>query len=201
MHWMEFMTARNLLLFVRALASAPRTVGAIAPSGPALANMITKDITGATGEVLELGPGTGVFTRALLARGVKERDLTLIEYGSDFMRVLQLHFPNARVLWMDAAWIDSHNVFEKGSFGAVVSGLPLLNMAPRKVEAILTGVFNSLRHDGAMYQFTYGIRCPIDREHLDRLGLHASCVGRVLLNVPPASVYRIMRRVPAQVAT
>jgi phosphatidylethanolamine/phosphatidyl-N-methylethanolamine N-methyltransferase len=188
------MTARSLLLFFRALASAPRTVGAIAPSGAGLANMITREINGATGPVLELGPGTGVFTKALLARGVKERDLTLIEYGSDFMRALQFQFPNARVLWMDAAWIESRKVFEKGSFGAVVSGLPLLNMAPAKVEALLAGVFNSLRHDGAMYQFTYGVRCPVDHQRLEQLGLHASCVGRVLLNVPPASVYRITRR-------
>jgi len=67
-------------------------------------------------------------------------------------------------------------------------------MAPAKVEAILAGVFNSLRHDGVMYQFTYGVRCPADHQRLERLGLHASCVGRVLLNVPPASVYRIARR-------
>ncbi|CAN5524745.1 rRNA adenine N-6-methyltransferase family protein [soil metagenome] len=195
------MTARSLLLFFRALASAPRTVGAIAPSGTALANMITRDISGATGPVLELGPGTGVFTHALIARGVKQRDLTLIEYGSDFMRTLQFQFPQTRVLWMDAAWIDSQKVFAKGSFGAVVSGLPLLNMAPRKVEAILAGVFNSLRDDGVMYQFTYGVRCPVDRQHLDQLGLHAACVGRVLLNVPPASVYRITRRPPAAPVT
>ena len=125
------MTAQNLLLFFRALASSPRAVGAVVPSGANLASLITSEITAASGPVLELGPGTGVFTEALLERGVRESDLTLIEYGSDFMRLLQARFPRARVLWMDAAWMASHDLFEH-PLGAVVSGLPLLNFAPKK---------------------------------------------------------------------
>ena len=73
------MTAENLLLFFRALACNPRSVGAIAPSGANLASLITSEITAASGPVLELGPGTGVFTEAMLERGVRESDLTLIE--------------------------------------------------------------------------------------------------------------------------
>jgi phosphatidylethanolamine/phosphatidyl-N-methylethanolamine N-methyltransferase len=192
------MKARDALLFFRALASNPGGVGAIAPSGSGLADLITSEITPATGPVIELGPGTGVFTEALLARGVRESDLTLIEYGSDFMRLLQLRFPRARVLWIDAAWVGSHNLFEGRTVGAVVSGLPLLNMTPRKVIAILTGAFRNLRAGGAFYQFSYGMWCPVPRAILDRLGLKATCVGRVLRNVPPASVYRITRRKPCK---
>lgn len=46
--------------------SAPRRVGAIAPSGAALADLITREITATTGPVLELGPGTGAFTYKLI---------------------------------------------------------------------------------------------------------------------------------------
>src|SRR5882757_8549492 len=145
------MAAQNLLLFFRALACSPRSVGAIAPSGANLASLITSEISAASGAVLELGPGTGVFTEALLARGVKESDLTLIEYGSDFMRLLQARFPKARVLWMDAAWIGSYHLFEQ-PFGAVVSGLPLLNFPPNKIAAILSAVFSKLRDGGSLYQ-------------------------------------------------
>src|SRR6266567_8910505 len=113
------MKTRDALLFFRALAANPLRVGAIAPSGADLADLITREISAATGAVIELGPGTGVFTEALLARGVQEHDLTLIEYGSDFMRLLQLRFPRARVLWMDAAWVGSHNLFEGRPVGAV----------------------------------------------------------------------------------
>jgi phosphatidylethanolamine/phosphatidyl-N-methylethanolamine N-methyltransferase len=186
------MATTDVLLFFRALAFNPRSVGAIAPSGTNLANLITSEISGASGPVLELGPGTGVFTEALLARGVRERDLTLIEYGSDFMRLLQARFPKARVLWMDAAWMSSHDLFEE-PLGAVVSGLPLLNFPPKKVCAILAAVFDNLRDGGSLYQFTYGVQCPIPKSLLDQLGLQADCMGRVLLNIPPASVYRISR--------
>jgi phosphatidylethanolamine/phosphatidyl-N-methylethanolamine N-methyltransferase len=192
------MNTRDTLQFFRALVANPRNVGAIAPSGSSLADLITSEITAATGCVMELGPGTGVFTDALLARGVRESDLTLIEYGSDFMRLLQLRFPRARVLWMDAAWVGSHNLFEGRPVGAVISGLPLLNMTPRKVVAILTGAFGNLRPGGAFYQFSYGMRCPIPRPMLERLGLRATCLGRVFLNAPPASVYRITRRKPCR---
>jgi len=190
------MTTRIFLLFFRSLALNPRHVGAIAPSGPNLASLITNEIDPACGPVLELGPGTGVFTEALLRRGVKESDLTLIEYGSDFMRLLQRKFPRARVLWMDAAWMVSHRLFEGCSFGAAISGIPLLNLPSRKVTAILQGVFTNLRDGGALYQFTYGMQCPIARSDLDHLGLVATRIGRVYLNVPPASVYKITRRDP-----
>jgi len=186
------MATLDVLLFLRALAFNPRNVGAIAPSGANLASLITSEITAATGPVLELGPGTGVFTEALLARGVRQSDLTLIEYGSDFMRLLQARFPRARVLWMDAAWMASYNLFEE-PLGAVVSGLPLLNFSAKKVTAILTAAFSHLRDGGSFYQFTYGMQCPISKSLLDQFGLQASCMGRVLLNVPPASVYRITR--------
>ncbi|MFN5040680.1 MAG: class I SAM-dependent methyltransferase [Bradyrhizobium sp.] len=186
--------AHDLLSFFTAWMAAPGRVGAIAPSGAALAELITRDINANTGPVLELGPGTGAFTYQLLKRGVRQQDLTLIEYGSDFMRLLQLRFPGARVLWMDAARLASERLYDGAPVGAVVSGLPLLNMSPRKVISIVGGAFSYMRPGAAFYQFTYGMRCPIRRPILDRLGLRAPLVDRALLNVPPAAVYRLTRR-------
>lgn len=177
-----------------ASASPPRRVGAIAPSGAALADLITQEITGKTGPILELGPGTGAFTYKLLKRGVRPQDLTLIEYGSDFMRLLQMRFPGARVLWMDAARLATERLYDGAPVGAVVSGLPLLNMSTRKVVSILGGAFSYVRPGGAFYQFTYGLSCPIPRPVLDRLGLRATLVDRAFLNMPPAAVYKLTRR-------
>lgn len=192
------MTTADILPFFRAWVSNPLQVAAITPSGNALAGLITAGISPATGPVLELGPGTGAFTRALLARGVAERDLTLIEYGPDFAQLLGRRFPSARVIWMDAARIERIGHFEGAPFGATVSGLPLLSMPPKKVMAILGGSFERMRPDGAFYQFTYGPRCPVSQRVLDRLGLRAARVGRAFMNVPPAAVYRITRRPPAR---
>ena len=179
--------------------SDPLRVAAIAPSGESLARAMTREIGPSDGPVLELGAGTGVFTRALLAQGVRESDLTLIEYGSDFMRMLQLRFPQARVLWMDASQLGQYGLFPAANVGAVVSGLPLLSMSPRKVMSILNGAFGYLKPAGAFYQFTYGPRCPVPRPILDRLGLKATRVGGTVRNLPPAAVYRITRRQPVGV--
>ena len=119
----------DFLSFFLSWMSSPRRVGAIAPSGTALADLITREISEKTGPILELGPGTGAFTYKLLKRGVRPQDLTLIEYGSDFMKVLQMRFPGARVLWMDAARLATEPLYVGAPVGAVVSGLPLLNMS------------------------------------------------------------------------
>jgi phosphatidylethanolamine/phosphatidyl-N-methylethanolamine N-methyltransferase len=182
------------LTFLRAWLAAPLQVGAIFPSGATLARAITAEIGEQTGNVIELGPGTGVFTEALLERGVPERRLALIEAGSEFATLLETRFPDARTLWMDASQLRGVELFGGEPAGAVVSGLPLLSMSPRKVISILDGAFRHLRPGGAFYQFTYGPSCPVARPILDRLGLKASRTGRALANVPPASVYRIRRR-------
>jgi len=184
----------NAFTFFRALIADPRRVAAIAPSSPALANAITAEITAISAPVIELGPGTGVFTRALLARGVPEDKLALVEYGRDFARMLRSRYPRAHVLRMDAARLRSVELFGGEGVGAVVSGLPLLSMPANEVIAILDGAFAHLRPDAAFYQFTYGPRCPVRRSILERLGLTAARIGGALANMPPASVYRILRR-------
>lgn len=183
-------------IFFQAWLRSPLRVAAVAPSGRALASLITRDISRETGPVIELGPGTGAFTRALLARGVRQQDLTLIEAGSEFAVALQARYPAARTLWMDAARLRTVELFNGQPAGAVVSGLPLLSIAPRKVIAILIGAFAKMRPDGTFYQFTYGPRCPVPRRVLDHLGMTAERVGGTLANLPPASVYRLRRIEP-----
>jgi phosphatidylethanolamine/phosphatidyl-N-methylethanolamine N-methyltransferase len=190
------MPAADILPFLLSWIRNPLRVAAVAPSGTAVATLMTQEITAKTGPVIELGPGTGPFTYALLERGVREQDLTLVECASDFVRLLHARFPHARVFWMDATWLEKYRLFENAPAGAVVSGLGLLTMPPHKVVAILSGAFSYLRPEGAFYQITYGPRCPIADSILDDLDLQATCIGHTLRNVPPASVYRITRRKP-----
>jgi phospholipid N-methyltransferase len=189
----------NLASFFRSWLSNPIRVGAIAPSSEALAELMTSEIGPASAPIIELGPGTGVFTRKLLEKGVPPQGLILIEYGSEFVSVLQLRFPGVRVVWMDATRLVSGRLAQQGSVGAVVSGLPLLTMSPRKVVAIMSGAFHYLRPNGAFYQFTYAPRFPVARTILDRLGLKATRIGSTLHNLPPATVYRVTRRPPLRI--
>lgn len=184
----------DVIPFIQAFAADPRRVGAIAPSGRALAEAITAEISPDSAPVIELGPGTGAFTRQILERGVPEGRLALIEFGGDFAHRLRLTYPRARVLQMDATRLRHVELFGPENAGAVVSGLPLLPMSTRQIVGMLDGAFRHLRPGGAFYQFTYGPRCPVPRAILERLGLKATRIDRVFANVPPAGVYRITRR-------
>lgn len=187
---------RDQCHFLRLWLAHPLRVAALAPSSDRLAELMTREISHETGRVLELGAGTGVFTRALAARCAHPSDLTLVEIDPGFATLLESRFPEVALLCADASRLPRM----QGQFGAVVSGLPLLSMSPRKVMAILKCAFYNARPEAAFYQFTYGPRCPVPRQLLDRLGLKAVRLGGTRWNLPPAAVYRITRRRPAVLA-
>lgn len=108
--------------FLLAWLRAPLRIASITPSAPRLAGLMTKEISTLTGPVLELGPGTGVFTAALLERGIAERDLPLVEHERDFATLLQDRFPDARVLRLDVREMWK-TALSRSFFGGVVSGL------------------------------------------------------------------------------
>src|ERR1700676_3087633 len=86
-----YATMSTLSFFLAWLAN-PRRVGAIVPSSAALADAITADLTPASAPVIELGPATAVVTRSIIARGIPEHRLALIEYGANFVDKLQRDF-------------------------------------------------------------------------------------------------------------
>ena len=182
------------LRFFRAWRADPRGIGAIMPSSAALASAITREVGSHSGDVIELGSGTGAFTRALARRGVAQGAMALIETDPDFARQLRRDFPEAQVCCLDAARLAGEPLFGGRTVGAVVCGLPLLNMPLRQQVGILRGSFSHLRPGGAFYLFTYGPRCPVPRSVLDRLGLRARRAHSVILNVPPAHVWKLTRR-------
>lgn len=174
----------------------PLQVASITPSGNALARLITSEVSRETGPIIELGPGTGVFTRALITRGVIQENLALIESMPEFAAALKVLYPRAQTFRIDAGRLRMLELFDGKPAGAVISGLPLLSMSPRKVVSILAGAFRKMRPDGAFYQFTYGPRCPVPQRLKDHLGLESELLGYTLANFPPAMVYRFRRSTP-----
>lgn len=189
-----FARGRDTITFLRSWLQKPRCVGAIAPSSDALARLICSEIDASCAPLLELGPGTGVFTRALLERGIEPSQLTLIEALPEFADLLRQRHPQARVLTHDAAGLARAALYPEACVGAAVSGLPLRAMPIAVIDAIITGVFAWLRPGACLYQFTYGLRCPIPPQILRRQQLRAQAMGRVWRNLPPATVWRITRR-------
>ena len=172
----------------------PKEVGALLPSGSVAAGLITREIDARHAPVLELGPGTGSFTRAILAQGVKPADLTLVETNAEFCAHLRRDFPGTHVHCINAAEIAKRDLFGGRKVGAVVSGVPFLLLKPGEALAILESVFEVMRPDAALYQVTYGFTAPFPRDVMRALDLVSTQVGRTFRNAPPAAVYRLMRR-------
>lgn len=192
------MSASNTFSFLMARTVAPWRIGATGRSGDKLAEFMTHAIEGATGPVLELAPGTGRFTGALLERGVRQEDLTLVEADAGFALLLRRRFPEARIVETDASVLKVLPLYDRPVVGAAVSSLPFRLMPSRKAKAVLEGVFATMRPGAALYQYTLGRRCPIDQTVLEWLDLQAERVGCTYRNFPPATVYRITRMKPAQ---
>jgi predicted O-methyltransferase YrrM len=71
--------------FIRTWIEKPLTTGAVAPSSRALARTMAAYVDPARpGPVIELGPGTGPVTEALVAQGVDPSRLVLIEFDPTF---------------------------------------------------------------------------------------------------------------------
>lgn len=183
-------------LFGREWVRAPLQVGAVAPSSARLARAITDGLTAASGPVIELGPGTGVFTAALLDRGIPADRIAAVESSPDFAAALARRFPRVTVICDDAARLRRLSPFGPGGASVIICGLPLLSIPPAKVLRILSGCLAALRPDGELRVFTYGPRCPVSRAMRARLGLMAQRGAFVPLNLPPATVHVLRRAAP-----
>jgi phospholipid N-methyltransferase len=188
------MCVRDQVLFLRDWVCDPLQVAAIAPSSVSLAHIMTSEISFCDAPILELGPGTGVFTKRLIAKGIPQENLVLVERSQGFADLLGWRFPKARIICRDASELIVNEHVLPGTVGAVISGLPLAIMPARKVITIMRFAFQSLKSNSFFYQFTYGQRCPVAPAILDRCGLSSTQIGHTFLNVPPASVYRIFRK-------
>ncbi|MEM9574748.1 MAG: methyltransferase domain-containing protein [Pseudomonadota bacterium] len=181
-------------VFLNEWMKSPFGVGAIAPSSTVLANAMVQGIVEPDKPVLELGPGTGVFTAALLHQGLRPEQLAVVELGEIFVRQLSQKYPGVAVIQADASSVKHRSPFGLGSTQAVICGLPLLSIPAPKIFRIVASCFECLRADGQFRLFTYGHRCPVSKPILERLNLQAYRTAVVLENLPPASVYSIKRR-------
>src|SRR5499433_4209486 len=89
--------------FIRSWIEKPLSTGAVMPSSKLLARTMARLVdTDTPGPIVELGPGTGPVTEALVARGVDPARLVLVEFDPTFCRLLRKRYPEATVLQGDA---------------------------------------------------------------------------------------------------
>ena len=189
--------------FLKAWIEKPLLTGAVSPSGRSLAKMMARYVDPSVpGLVIELGPGTGPVTQALLQRGIAPERLILIEYDPDFCKLLARRFPRLRVIQGDA--YDLNKTLEgivDGPVAAIVSSLPLLTRPDPQRLALLRDAFSFMVPAGRFIQFTYGMLSPIPRKAkgIETLPFLAHASPAVWLNLPPARVFVYQAATEAEV--
>ena len=137
--------------------------------------------------VIELGPGTGAITSALLHRGVDQKRLVLIEYNSGFCALLRDRYPQAKVVHGDAYTLRDTlwNVLSAPA-SAVVSGLPLVTKPMSTRLKLIRDAFAALAPGAPFVQFTYSVAPPIPKS---LPGVSTEASERIWMNLPPARVW------------
>jgi phosphatidylethanolamine/phosphatidyl-N-methylethanolamine N-methyltransferase len=174
--------------FLRSWMEKPLATGAVTPSGKplarAMASYVDPDLDG---KVIELGPGTGAVTAALVEQGIDPERLVLVEFNPSFCALLRARYPEATVVQGDAYAIRrlAGSLIRRPA-AAVVSSLPLFTKPMKFRLRLVEDAFN-LMHPGAPFiQFTYAVVPPIPKE-LE--GATTECSERIWLNLPPARVW------------
>ena len=178
--------------FIRNWMDKPLVTGAVAPSSPALSRMMARYVDPAVGgPIIELGPGTGPVTEALIARGIPESRLVLVEYSADFAAMLRQRFPEATIVQGDAyAMAATLSGIVTVKAAATVSSLPLLNKPAKERSALIEQAFAMMHASSPFIQFTYGTASPVPYK---KTAIEAEKSPRVWKNLPPAQVW-IYRR-------
>jgi phosphatidylethanolamine/phosphatidyl-N-methylethanolamine N-methyltransferase len=179
--------------FLRSWIEKPLHMGAVMPSGRVLARTMAQyvDIE-SSGPVVELGPGTGAITNALIEHGVDQKRLVLVEYNPGFCALLRDRYPQAKVVQGDAYTLRDSlwNVLNVPA-SAVVSGLPLVTKPMLTRLKLIRDAFLALAPGAPFVQFTYSVAPPIPKS---LPGVSTEASERIWMNLPPARVWVYRRR-------
>jgi phosphatidylethanolamine/phosphatidyl-N-methylethanolamine N-methyltransferase len=174
--------------FLRSWIEKPLHMGAVMPSGRVLARTMSQYVDiNSTGPVVELGPGTGAITSALIERGVDQKRLVLVEYNPGFCALLRDRYPHAKVVQGDAYTLrDSLRNVLSTRASAVVSGLPLVTKPMQTRLKLIRDAFVALAPGAPFVQFTYSVAPPIPKS---LPGVSTEASERIWMNLPPARVW------------
>ena len=181
--------ASDIAVFLSEMFRRPGEVVAIAPSSGAVAKKMTEGLEHVTGPVVEIGPGTGSITRAILGRGVAPSRLTLFETNPRFCDTLRQKFAGVTVLNRPAQEIRDSGL---RNIGAVISGVPVL-ARPQIQREVVGRALDVMAPGGMFVQITYSPTAPISPQMQAELGIVGHRRGIVLANLPPAHVFVFTR--------
>lgn len=174
--------------FFKGMMQGPKTVGAIVPTSSVTAKRMASVIDVKSSlPVLELGPGTGVITKQILARGVPAEKIVSVEYSEDFYRRLVEDYAGVNFIHGDA--FDLKNIlggFADQTFDCVISAVPMLSFPMEARIQLLEDLLSRIPEGRPVVQITYGPVSPIiakpDRYHIQHFDF-------VVRNIPPAQLW------------
>ena len=173
--------------FFRGWMKNPKNVGSIIPTSDVMAKRMASVIDLSSGlPVLELGPGTGVITHAILQRGVKPDQLYSVEYSADFARILRRDFAEIHVVEGNA--FDLENTLSTANtlkFDCVVSALPLLSFPKAMRVQLIKDLLNRIPEGRPIVQFSYGPLSPVPPIP----GVTVRHLEFIFRNIPPAQIW------------
>jgi len=182
-------TLTDTTLFLQEWLANPQRTGSVVPSSRKLAAAMARWLpSDPESYVLELGPGTGAVTQALLAHGLREDRLVAIERNPKLAHLLRERFPRARIISGDAWHLGDLLRRQRqpiASVGAVISSLPLLNFSVEQAEDLAQKIRAVLEPQGTWVQYSYQIG-KLRSRGSSHFRLLASKI--VWLNLPPARV-------------
>jgi len=177
------------LSFILQYATAPRSVGAVAPSSRYLARKMIHAIDFETAQcIVEFGPGTGVFTQEILRQRRLGTVVIIIERNADFCAQLRKKFADEQELHIIEGMAEQigeylHSMgFSHADY--IVSGLPFTTLPAETGNAILTQAKNHLYKEGRFITFQYSL---LRKSQINR-HFHSIEVTREWRNLPPAYV-------------
>jgi phosphatidylethanolamine/phosphatidyl-N-methylethanolamine N-methyltransferase len=182
----------DMLCHVAEYARHPRSIGAIIPSSRALARTMTESIPrlGERDVIVELGPGTGAITRAIVDAYPRNR-IIAVEKNARLAAMLRERFPRVEVAETCVSTIARDLQIPKGHrIGAVLSSLPMLSFDDALRRRVLDAIRGVLDDRAVYVQFTYS-RAAWEGFTPD--GLRLVDARRVMRNVPPATILSFVR--------
>ncbi|MEN9699509.1 MAG: rRNA ((1402)-N(4))-methyltransferase [Bacteroidota bacterium] len=175
--------------FLREFFKANKMVGSILPSSRFLSKKMLRPIQfDSAAVIVEFGPGTGVFTKALLSQMGPKCQLVVIELNDAFYQRLKRQFHDPRLHLIHGSASDLGNILKQLQLGKadyILSSLPLTNFPQELRNAILTEAKTQLSMKGLYIQFQYsrGLK-SLYAQHFKHVSLDYTA-----LNVPPAYIY------------
>jgi phosphatidylethanolamine/phosphatidyl-N-methylethanolamine N-methyltransferase len=174
--------------FIRSWIERPLSTGAVTPSGKILARTMARYVDpNSIGPVVELGPGTGPVTEALVEAGVNPARLVLVESNPAFCRILRARYPDATLVQGDA--YGARRLLQTlllQPAAAMVSGLPLITKPVRMRLRLIRDAFDLMVPGAPFVQFTYAVASPLPKRFG---GFSVEASERIWMNIPPARVW------------